>query len=176
MYKTATIFLFITSFVHPVTGQTNQSSYSAFINLATSPSVLGFNGRLFKFHSDSLLVMDRSDYRQVNDSTYIDIYDTTYYPITDAEKQKIITTIKSVDSLESIYNFCMMDGLRFYFSCSYDSIEHHAWVSNAYDSRIFMFLDIINAHVPYDLQIRYNKDGLVNEEKKCLKERFGINK
>ena len=175
MVKILIIVPFLSVLILQVKGQNEKSSYHAYINLATEPSVLGFNGRLFLFKSDTLSIMNRKGQKNINDS-FINIYDTTYYLLTDQEKQKIIVMIQSVDSLESIFNFCIIDGLRFYFSCGLDTFYHTAWVSNAYDPKIFLFVDIINNHVPKNFQIPYNKDLLIKEEKKCLKERFGIKK
>jgi hypothetical protein len=152
--------------------QPNERKYWAFINYATWPGILGFNGRLFKFSSDTLSVMNLVERKSFGDSTAKDIYDTSYYLLSKKERQSIIETIQSIDSLTSVFNFCIIDGLRFYFSCSLDTTKHTAWVSNAYNSRIYFFVDIINKYVPVQQSIHYNKRKLIKEEKKCLKEMF----
>lgn len=181
MLKYLIIFVVIESVSFAAKCQ-NKPKYHAFINFATSPGFLGFNGRLFEFNNDSLLVMVRKGYKigykkykKTVKKKYIDTYDTTRYILAKDEEDTIQKTINSIDSLASRFNFCIIDGLRFYFTCGIDKVSHGAWISNAYDPKIFLFIDILNKHVPEKLQVRYDREWLIKFEKQCLKERFGIN-
>ncbi len=174
MFKQLNIFSVALFFSVQLSAQAPQPAYSAYINLATFPGLTGFNGRLYHFKYDTILVMNRKGQLKINDTTYKDTYDSSYYSLSAGEIQKIITTLRAVDSLESVFNFCIIDGLRFYFSCSIDTIEYNAWVGNAYDPVIYLFVDILNKNVPEKFQIWYDKDQMIREEKRCLKERFGI--
>jgi hypothetical protein len=67
-------------------------------------------------------------------------------------------------------NPCIIDGLILGISYRMGDAKHHVWISNAYDEKLFLFVDIINNHFPDDWRIRYNKAELIRETKRCFAE------
>jgi hypothetical protein len=144
--------------------QSSSPNFHAFINYATRPGVLGFNGRLFRFSNDTLVVMSNENGYFQHD------YDTMYYKLSNGELNKIEKTIRSIDSVQSKFNFCIIDGLRLYFSCGIDSVNHGGFLENIYDKKVFLFVNIINNHVPKSQQIRYHKREMTLAQNECLAE------
>ena len=147
--------------------QTGKSDYFVFINVATQTGPDGYDGQLFDIEGDSITVMNLLKRALPSDTTQKNVYDTVYYSLSPGEKENIIATIKSIDTLKSPRNPCIDDGLRFFFSCGIGNSVQDANVINAYDEKIFYFVDIINRHVPKKYQIIYKKNQLIDLLKEC---------
>jgi hypothetical protein len=145
--------------------QTDTSKYIAVVYFVTHPGGFLFgDGHFFAFNGDTLSVWDTYG----KSAQFGTRYDTAYYKLTNNEEDSILQTIAPPDTLKSAVNPCIMDG--FIFSVWYKSggKEHVAWVSNAYDERLFLFVDVINRHVPENFKIHYDREGLITETQECL--------
>jgi hypothetical protein len=152
-----------TQMAWPVT-QTARPGYRATIYYVTHPGgLLLKDGIFFNFHDDTLSACNPVR----RDPSGNRVYDTTRYWLTKEEKNNIGDTIASIDTLKAIINPCIMDGLVFSFSYESEGVKHAAWVGNAYNSKIYLFVDIINRHVPESFRIRYDKEELIARQKDC---------
>ena len=147
-----------------VEGQVDYSNDIAAVYFMTRPGELIVGGgRFYIFKKDSLFVWNQKGWN----SNSKPIYDTTYYPLTDKEGDSLFRIIHSSDTLKSAVNSCILDGLILEISYKSFTGIHTVGILNAYDDKLFMFVDMINRHVPENLTIHYNKKELEREAEEC---------
>ena len=122
------------------------------------------DGRFFTFKSDTLYAWNNKGWFAGPDERF----DTVHYALTNNEKESILNILKSPDTLKSAFNPCMMDGLILSVSYEKSNKWHSVWISNAYDDKLFTFIDIINKYVSDQFRIRYDKDELIRMTTDCL--------
>lgn len=96
------------------------------------------------------------------------VYDTTFYSLNPLQEKEIIKTISSIHCMDDfVHDPRWIDGLRFTFSCRLDTMKHSTWISNVYNEKIAVFIEIINSYVPKDWQVWYDKKELLNSSIDC---------
>lgn len=104
--------------------------------------------------------------KEKQELTYI--YDTTFYTLNPLQEGEIIQTIASIRCMDNfIHDPSWIDGLRFTFSCRLDTVMHSTWISNVYNEKIAVFIEIINSYVPKNWQIWYDKKKLLYSSIDC---------
>jgi hypothetical protein len=164
MAKTWLLIALLTFSLFQARAQTADSSDRVLIYFVTHPGGLMTGvGRFFAFRSDTFCVWNNKGWL----SDPKEGVDTTYYTLTNIEKDSILKILKSPDTLKSAFNPCIMDGLILWFSYEKANKKYTAWVSNAYDNKLFTFIDIINKYVPKQFRIPYDKDELIRITTEC---------
>jgi hypothetical protein len=140
------------------------SDYVASIYLVTHPGglIMG-SGTFYDFNGETLTVRNFIKWLPDNKK----MYDTTHYFLSAAERLHIVQDLQSIDTLKSTMVPCIMDGLIFHFASEMKGVQHSVWISNAYNDKIFLFVDIINSHVAREQYIHYNRNELINKMEKC---------
>ena len=165
MSKTSIFSILLTLSIFQVCGQTAESSYSVSIYLVTRPGgLITDDGRLFSFKADTLSVWNNKGWFSDSDTKY----DTAYYTLTNDERDSILRILKSPDTLKSAINPCILDGLILSIFYENDSAKHTVWISNAYNAKLFTFIDIVNKYVSEHFRIYYNKDELIRKTNECF--------
>lgn len=165
MSKTSIFGVLLTLSIFQVCGQTADSNGIVSICFVTRPGgLITGDVRFFSFKADTLSVWNNKGWFSGADARF----DTAYYALTNGEKENILSILKSPDTLKSAFNPCILDGLILAITYEKNSAKHSVWISNAYDDKLFIFIDIINKYVPEHFQIHYNKDELIRETKECF--------
>lgn len=167
-------------------GQNNTNKYNVFINLALSPGhFYSYNRRMYMIEDGEVRVLnliktigDEDIFKNLfgkRDTTIkkekkeiIYVYDTTHFALSALQEKEIIQTISSIQCMDNfVHDPRWIDGLRFIFSCRLDSVKHYTWISNVYNEKIAVFIEIINSYVPKEWQIWYDKNELLNASIDC---------